>query len=250
MSGGLALDRECPATTDTAVEFWLQHLSRPKPLRDGCWTRFRPWLGQRILEVGCGIGTYTAELAVGSRRLPPWTWSAVCRRSVTGAWGRHPNVRLICGDATELDRPGPVTKRSTRSSCSMCWSISRDVRVARCAPGGAGRTPHPEGAGDAVAVLADGSGHRPLASIRQGRLDRCGYARRPRGGADLVVQRGPRSRRGGGMAACSAPVASAGAGGFVQSPRRYCAPLDRLARLFCGISLFAVARRPSDLPSF
>jgi 16S rRNA A1518/A1519 N6-dimethyltransferase RsmA/KsgA/DIM1 with predicted DNA glycosylase/AP lyase activity len=64
-----------------------------------------PWLGQQILEIGCGIGTYATELAVGSRKI---TAIGMERTSVDEAvrrLARHPNVRLICGDATAADTP-------------------------------------------------------------------------------------------------------------------------------------------------
>src|SRR5580704_5506996 len=106
MSGGLARVTEIPATTDTAVqEFWLQSLAGAGAFTRWVLDEISPWLGQRILEVGCGIGTYTAELAVGSRKITAMDMEPAFVAEAARRLAEHPNVRLVCGDATAVDMP-------------------------------------------------------------------------------------------------------------------------------------------------
>jgi SAM-dependent methyltransferase len=253
MSGGLALDRECPATTDTAVQnFWLQHLSKAEAFTRWVLDEISPWLGQRILEVGCGIGTYTAELAVGSRKITAMDMERGFVDEATRRLGRHPNVRLICGDATELDptKPGDETF-DTVILLDVLEHIEDDVALlarlrARLAPGG-----HL-----ILKVPAMPSLFSPMdqAIGHWRRYDRAGLT-------DVVSRAGLEVERIWSFNAAAVPAWWWNGRVLKRRspPQEQVAlynrlvpvlrPLDRLARLFCGISLFAVARRPSDLPS-
>src|SRR6266700_8163593 len=93
-------------TTDTAVqEFWLQNLSKADAFTQWVLCEIAPWLGQRVLEVGCGIGTYTAGMAAGSRKIVAMDMERSFVDEATRHLGQLPNVQLICGDATAADLP-------------------------------------------------------------------------------------------------------------------------------------------------
>jgi 2-polyprenyl-3-methyl-5-hydroxy-6-metoxy-1,4-benzoquinol methylase len=94
------------ATTDTAIQdFWLQNLSKADALTRWVLDEISPWLGDRILEVGCGIGTYTAQIAVGSRRIVAVDMEYAFVQEANRRLGQRLNLQLICGDATEIDIP-------------------------------------------------------------------------------------------------------------------------------------------------
>src|ERR1700688_1610962 len=97
------------ATTDTAIqEFWLQNLSKADGFTRWVLHEISPWLGQRVVEVGCGIGTYTAEMAVGSRKIVAMDMEPAFVDEAARRLGQHPNVQLICGDATAAGMPQPA----------------------------------------------------------------------------------------------------------------------------------------------
>lgn len=61
---------------------------------------FRPYVGRRVLEVGCGFGHFTSYLVQAdllvSLDVAPEAVERVARR-----WGHLPHVRLILGDITQ-----------------------------------------------------------------------------------------------------------------------------------------------------
>src|SRR5580704_10235188 len=95
-------------TTDTAVQdFWLQNLSKADAFTHWVLDEISPWLGQRVLEVGCGIGTYTAEMAAGARKIVAMDMERTFVAEAAERLRQYPNVQLICGDATATDIPRP-----------------------------------------------------------------------------------------------------------------------------------------------
>jgi 2-polyprenyl-3-methyl-5-hydroxy-6-metoxy-1,4-benzoquinol methylase len=249
MSDGFALAKESQVTTDTAVqEFWLQNLSSADAFTRWVLDEISPWLGQRILEVGCGIGTYTAELALGSREIIAIDMERSFVDEAARRLGHHPNVQLICGDATEADLSKP-------SDGAFDTVVLLDVLE------------HIE---DDVALLARlGSKLRPgghlvlkvpaMRSLFSPMDQAIGHWRRyDKAGLSEVIS-------GAGLEAVRVWSFNAAAvpawwwnGRLLKRrspPQEQVAlynrlvpilrPLDRLARLFCGISLIAVARRPT-----
>ena len=132
-----------PVTTDTAVQsFWLQNLSKADAFTRWVLGEISPWLGQRVLEVGCGIGTYTEEMAVGSRKIVAMDMERTFVDAALRRLGHHPNVQLICGDATEADAAKPDDEAfDTVVLLDVLEHIEDDVALlarlrARLAPGG------------------------------------------------------------------------------------------------------------------
>ncbi len=89
----------------TAQDFWLENLARADGFTRWTYSRFAPWLGSRVLELGCGTGTFTQLLAAGPRTVlaadlhQPYVDIAANR--LRGAT----NVTVVCADATRLDLP-------------------------------------------------------------------------------------------------------------------------------------------------
>jgi SAM-dependent methyltransferase len=236
--------------TDTAVqEFWLQSLSRADAFTRWVLDEISPWLGQRVLEVGCGIGTYTAEMAVGSRKVVAMDMERAFIDEAARRLGQHPNVQLICGDATETQLPKTNDEPfDTVVLLDVLEHIEDDVALlarlrSRLRPGG-----HL-----VLKVPAMPSLYSPMDEA-------IGHWRRyGRRGLTQVI-----SRAGLEVVRVWAFNTAAVPGWWwngrvlkLRSPPQeqvalynrlvpVLRPLDRLTRMFCGLSLLAVARRPPD----
>jgi SAM-dependent methyltransferase len=249
MRGGLAADRESAVTTDTAVqEFWLQNLSQADAFTRWVVDEMSPWLGGRILEVGCGIGTYTAEIGIGARHIVAMDLERAFVDEAARRLGKRPNVELICGDATQADLPELHDREfDTVVLLDVLEHIEDDVALiarlsARLRPGG-----HL-----ILKVPAMPSLYSPMDEA-------IGHWRRyrKRGLAAVFADAGLEPVRIWSFNAAAVP--GWWWNGRVRKrrspPREQVAlynrlvpilrPLDRWARLFCGVSLFGVARRPT-----
>jgi protein-L-isoaspartate O-methyltransferase len=108
MKSNVARAQRYQVTTDTAVQdLWLQNLSKADAFTRWVLDQISPWLGHRVLEVGCGIGTYTAAMAVGSRKIIAVDMERGFVEEAIRRLTQRPNVQVICGDATEIDIPRP-----------------------------------------------------------------------------------------------------------------------------------------------
>jgi 2-polyprenyl-3-methyl-5-hydroxy-6-metoxy-1,4-benzoquinol methylase len=254
MSSGLTPAKECPVTTDTAVQaFWLQNLSQAEAFTHWVLEEISPWLGQRILEVGCGIGTYTAELAMGARKITAMDMERASVDEAVRRLAHHSNVRLICGDATAADMPKSDMPKSDDEAfdtvilLDVLEHIEDDVALlarlgARLGPGG-----HL-----ILKVPAMPSLYSPMdkAIGHWRRYDKAGLAEViARAGLELVriwsfnAAAVPAWWWNGRVLKRRSPPREQVAlyNRLVPVLRR----LDRLARLVCGVSLLAVARRPA-----
>jgi 2-polyprenyl-3-methyl-5-hydroxy-6-metoxy-1,4-benzoquinol methylase len=235
-------------TTDTAAQsFWLQSLSKADAFTRWVLGEISPWLGQRVLEVGCGIGTYTEEMAVGTREIVAMDMERSFVDAAVHRLGHRSNVRLICGDATKADAAQPDEEAfDTVVLLDVLEHIEDDVALlkglrARLAPGG-----HL-----ILKVPAMPSLYSPMdAAIGHWRR----YDKRAlretmtRAGLEIVrvwsfnAAAVPGWWWNGRVRKLRTPPQEQVAlfGRLVPVLR----PLDRLARLVCGVSLLAVARRP------
>jgi SAM-dependent methyltransferase len=237
-----------PVTTDTSVQsFWLQNLSKADAFTRWVLGEISPWLGQRVLEVGCGIGTYTGEMAVGSRKIVAMDMEQTFVDAALRRLGHHSNVQLICGDATEADAAKPDNEAfDTVVLLDVLEHIEDDVALlarlrSRLSPGG-----HL-----ILKVPAMPSLYSPMdeAIGHWRRYDKRGLTETvTRAGLEIVrvwsfnAAAVPGWWWNGRVRKLRAPPQEQVAlfGRLVPVLR----PLDRLARLFCGVSLLAVARRP------
>jgi 2-polyprenyl-3-methyl-5-hydroxy-6-metoxy-1,4-benzoquinol methylase len=235
------------ATTDTAIqEFWLQNLSKADAFTRWVVHEISPWLGRRVLEVGCGIGTYTAEMAVGARKIIAMDMEHAFVAEAARRLGQLPNVQLICGDATTADLPNPDETLDTVVLLDVLEHIEDDVALltrlgARLGPGG-----HL-----ILKVPAMPSLYSPMdeAIGHWRRYDRNSLTKViSRAGLEVVrvwsfnTAAVPGWWWNGRVRKLRSPPE-----GQVALYNRLVPvlrPLDRLTRLFCGVSLIAVARRP------
>jgi SAM-dependent methyltransferase len=236
-------------TTDTAVQdFWLQNLSKADAFTRWVLGEISPWLGQRVLEVGCGIGTYTAEMAAGPRKIIAMDMERAFVEEAAKRLRQHPNVQLICGDATAADIPRPDGEAfDTVVLLDVLEHIEDDVALltrlgAKLGPGG-----HL-----ILKVPAMPSLYCPMdeAIGHWRRYDKIGLTQViPRAGLEAVrvwsfnAAAVPGWWWNGRVLKLRSPPGEQVA--LYNRLVPILRPLDRLARLICGASLIAVARRPA-----
>jgi SAM-dependent methyltransferase len=92
-------------TGAAAQDFWLENLGQAGRFNAWVMAEIAPFLGRRVLEVGCGIGTFTALMSVRGHAVsavdinPEYVTAA--RRRLAGT----PGVEVAEGDATAMDWP-------------------------------------------------------------------------------------------------------------------------------------------------
>jgi 2-polyprenyl-3-methyl-5-hydroxy-6-metoxy-1,4-benzoquinol methylase len=237
-------------TTDTAVQdFWLQNLSKADAFTRWVLDEISPWLGRRVLEVGCGIGTYTAAMAAGPRKIVAMDMERAFVEEAARRLARLPNVRLMCGDATAADIPRPNGEAfDTVVLFDVLEHIEDDAALLARLGAQLGPRGHL-----VLKVPAMPSLYSPLdqAIGHWRRYDKAGLTQ-------VISGAGLETVRIWSFNAAAVP-------GWwwngrvlkLRSPPQeqvalynrlvpILRPLDRLARLVCGASLMAVARRPTD----
>jgi SAM-dependent methyltransferase len=234
-------------TDPGAQKFWLQTLSTANDFTRWVIAEISPWLGQRVLEVGCGIGTYSLEIAADTRKVVCVELEEAFVEEFIRRVGNRPNVQVICKDATLLDEWTPNLEGfDTILLLDVLEHIENDVGMlanlaARLMPGGY----------MIVKVPA-------MPSIYSAMDVAIGHRRR----YDTDSLRGVLLRSGLEIVQIWSFNALAVLGwwwngrvlGRVSPPREQIArfnrlvpairAFDRFGRLFCGISIIAIARRP------
>lgn len=85
--------------------------------------RARPYLGQRILDVGAGIGTFAEALARERELVVAVEPEAHFGEMLQCRFAETPNVYVVPGDATEVERYAPV---STFDSI-ICFNVFEHI---------------------------------------------------------------------------------------------------------------------------
>jgi 2-polyprenyl-3-methyl-5-hydroxy-6-metoxy-1,4-benzoquinol methylase len=235
--------------TDTAVqEFWLQNLSKADAFTRWVVDEMSPWLGRSILEVGCGIGTYTAEIALGVRQVVAMDLERTFIEQAARRLGKRPNVQLICADATQADLPELLDREfDTVILLDVLEHIEDDFALlarlsARLRPGGHLILKVPA-MPSLYSPMDEAIGHwrryhkRSLAAVFAGAgLEPVRIWPFNAAGVPGWWWNGRLRRRR------SPPQEQVALYNRLVPILR---PLDGWARLFCGVSLFGVARRPT-----
>ncbi len=91
------------ATAHEPQDFWLEELEKADLFNSWVFEKIEPFLGNSILEIGCGTGNFTTLLAVPRRSvtavdIQPKYAEATARRLA----GRN-DIEVICADATTMD---------------------------------------------------------------------------------------------------------------------------------------------------
>jgi SAM-dependent methyltransferase len=91
----------------TAQTFWLENLKSASNYNSWIFSQFRSWLGDTVLEVGCGNGNFSEMLAQSCRKLVALDldqgYVELTRRRLSAC----PHVEVLRADATRLDSPHP-----------------------------------------------------------------------------------------------------------------------------------------------
>lgn len=231
---------------ERAQDFWLANLGTADAYTRWVLDEIAPWLGRRILEVGCGTGTYTRPLAAQGHELVAVDIDRSYVEEAARRTAEFAHVTVRCGDATDagLDL-GPLF--DSVMLLDVLEHIENDRALlrhlaARLAPGGR----------LVLKVPALPALHSPMdeAIGHWRRYDRAGLAA-TLAAADLEVERlwtfnafaVPGWWLNGRVLKRRTPP-----GGQVRLFNRLVPilrPLDRVLRHLGGLSWFAVARRPA-----
>src|SRR5262245_5351324 len=93
-----------PVFTGRAAEhFWLKTISEADAFTRWVLDEIAPWLGTRVLEVGCGTGTYTAAIADGCRQVVAVDMDEAHIEATLRRVGSRSGVTVVCGDATLVE---------------------------------------------------------------------------------------------------------------------------------------------------
>jgi 2-polyprenyl-3-methyl-5-hydroxy-6-metoxy-1,4-benzoquinol methylase len=93
-------------STDTVVQdFWLHNLLEADGITEWVVDEISPWLGSQVLEVGCGIGTYTVKFAAKSQKVTAIDMEQVFAEETARRVASLANVQVIAGDVTNASDP-------------------------------------------------------------------------------------------------------------------------------------------------
>jgi 2-polyprenyl-3-methyl-5-hydroxy-6-metoxy-1,4-benzoquinol methylase len=95
------------ATDHKVQDFWLQNLQEAHAFTRWVADEISPWVGHQVLEVGCGVGTYTVELAAEHREVVAVDLDEQFAQEARQRVAALSNVRVIAGDVTQMDIPMP-----------------------------------------------------------------------------------------------------------------------------------------------
>jgi SAM-dependent methyltransferase len=89
-----------------AQDFWLDNLGSTDAYTRWVLDEVKPWLGRRILEIGCGTGTYTVPLAMAGHELVSIDIDATYAETAARRTAGLPNVVVRQADATAVGSLG------------------------------------------------------------------------------------------------------------------------------------------------
>ena len=149
----------------------LLRLSRAERYNRWMFEQLAPWLGQRVLEIGSGIGSFTRYL-VGRELIVATDLNPRYLRILRNTFERHTRVEVEPLDLTDL-RSRAVRRTGDRHDPLPQRPRARRGRSGRAPPAarrpGSGRTAPAPGPGPPAALRRDRPGDRPLPPLRRGR---------------------------------------------------------------------------------
>jgi SAM-dependent methyltransferase len=86
-----------------AQDFWLANLSTADAYTRWILDEVQPWLGRRILEVGCGTGNFTVPLAAAGHELVSIDIDAEYVKATARRTAGFPKVTIRHADVTDID---------------------------------------------------------------------------------------------------------------------------------------------------
>jgi 2-polyprenyl-3-methyl-5-hydroxy-6-metoxy-1,4-benzoquinol methylase len=108
LDASISANLRSDVTTDQDVQaFWLENLLQADAFTKWVVEEISPYLGQRALEVGGGIGTYTSEFAARCRTVVSVDMEASFVEEARRRLAKFANVEVVCGDATQIELSAP-----------------------------------------------------------------------------------------------------------------------------------------------
>jgi len=84
-----------------AQEFWLSNLGKANRFNQWVFDQFKDYLGEKVLEVGCGTGTFTFLMAQQGHDVTGIDLHQPFVDVAGERLARFPNVHVVCADATQ-----------------------------------------------------------------------------------------------------------------------------------------------------
>jgi 2-polyprenyl-3-methyl-5-hydroxy-6-metoxy-1,4-benzoquinol methylase len=117
-------------STDMKVQdFWLQNLNTANAFSRWVVDEISPWVGESVLEVGCGVGTYTLELARLGKSIVSIDMEVRFIEAAKHRLHEFANVEFLHGDATTMDLPTGHGGFDTVVLMDVLEHIERDVSL-------------------------------------------------------------------------------------------------------------------------
>ena len=88
-----------------AQDFWLENLGEAERFNRWVLSRFEHHLGEDVLEVGCGSGTFTVLMAARGHRVTGIDIDPSYVETAKQRVAKFSGCRVACGDATAADWP-------------------------------------------------------------------------------------------------------------------------------------------------
>lgn len=135
-------DRRYSQTADQYAANDLETMQEARRYGSHLFTMFRPHIGSRVLEVGCGIGTMTVRLAEIAEAVVGIEPNLNCAQRVQAELGRHPRFSLRVCHLEECDSAELASHNFDTVVCvNVLEHIADDVGALRMfrdvlAPGG------------------------------------------------------------------------------------------------------------------
>lgn len=90
------------ASLSHAQTHWLDYLAKADQFNTWVFSQIEPYLGDRVLEIGCGTGNFTVQLAQHCRHLTAVDLDADYVATARSRLPHAPQVEFLTGDATQM----------------------------------------------------------------------------------------------------------------------------------------------------
>jgi SAM-dependent methyltransferase len=118
------IDRRFNQTTDRYAADDLETIREARRYGEHVFTLFRPYIGRRVLEVGCGIGTMSAKLAAVADQIVGIEPNVACIERVELAMRHEPKFSLRPCHLEECD---PLDLASHRFDTVYCVNVLEHI---------------------------------------------------------------------------------------------------------------------------
>jgi 2-polyprenyl-3-methyl-5-hydroxy-6-metoxy-1,4-benzoquinol methylase len=126
------IDRRATQTQDSYAAEDLAVMQGARQYADHVFDLFRPYIGKRVLEIGCGISTMSRRLVEVADSVLAIEPNPACVEIAREALGAHPRFELRQCHLEECDRADLATRRFDTAFCvNVLEHIEDDVEALR-----------------------------------------------------------------------------------------------------------------------